>query len=130
MGTVTVNSSSLERFQVNPCPCEPFALCRHRLNTALVSQAPSRAVLTGTLLVGRCIVAKHGDGNEPEEIHDRTRNPKCRKQWVESYVAGDKTFCVYLARDKSAIERHAELSGFPANTITEIVEVIDPATAR
>ena len=51
-------------------------------------------------------------------------------QWVESYVAGDKTFCVYLARDKAAIEKHAELSGFPANQITEIVEVIDPATAR
>jgi len=51
-------------------------------------------------------------------------------QWVHSYVAGDKTFCVYLASDKAAIEKHAELSGFPATTITEIVEVIDPATAR
>lgn len=50
-------------------------------------------------------------------------------QWVQSYVAGDKTFCVYLATDKAAIEKHAELSGFPATKITEIVEVIDPATA-
>lgn len=50
-------------------------------------------------------------------------------QWVHSYVAGDKTFCVYLAKDEAAIKKHAELSGFPATKITEIVEVIDPATA-
>lgn len=50
-------------------------------------------------------------------------------QWVQSYVAGDKTFCIYLASDEGAIRKHAELSGFPATKITEIVEVIDPATA-
>jgi len=50
-------------------------------------------------------------------------------QWVQSYVAGDKTFCIYLASDEGAISTHAELSGFPATNITEIVEVIDPATA-
>lgn len=51
-------------------------------------------------------------------------------QWVESYVAADKTFCVYLAKDESVIQRHAELSGFPANKITEIGKVIDPTTAE
>jgi hypothetical protein len=50
-------------------------------------------------------------------------------QWIQSYVAGDKTFCVYLAADEAAIRKHAELSGFPATKITEIVGVIDPATA-
>jgi Nickel responsive protein SCO4226-like len=50
-------------------------------------------------------------------------------QWVQSYVAGDKTFCVYLASDEQAIRKHAELSGFPATKITEIMETIDPATA-
>jgi hypothetical protein len=50
-------------------------------------------------------------------------------QWIQSYVAGDKTFCVYLASDEAAIRKHAELSGFPATKITEIVGVIDPATA-
>lgn len=50
-------------------------------------------------------------------------------QWVQSYVAGDKTFCIYLAKDKAAIEKHPELSGFPASKITEIVAVIDPTTA-
>src|SRR5215208_5986881 len=51
-------------------------------------------------------------------------------QWVESYVADDKTFCVYLARDEDVIRKHAEISGFPASKITEIHRVIDPTTAR
>jgi hypothetical protein len=44
-------------------------------------------------------------------------------------VAADKTFCVYLATDEAAIRKHSEMSGFPANKITEIVEMIDPTTA-
>ena len=51
-------------------------------------------------------------------------------QWVESYVADNKTFCVYLANDEAAIRKHAELSGFPANKITEIGKVIGPKTAN
>ena len=51
-------------------------------------------------------------------------------QWQQSYVAGDKTFCVYLAEDEAAVREHANLSGFPANRITEIEAVIDPSTAR
>lgn len=51
-------------------------------------------------------------------------------QWVESYVADDKTFCVYLAKDEGVIHRHAELSGFPATKITEIRRMIDPTTAN
>ena len=51
-------------------------------------------------------------------------------QWQESYVADGKTFCVYLARDEAIIQRHAELSGFPATRITEIRRTIDPTTER
>ena len=50
-------------------------------------------------------------------------------QWVESYVAADKTFCVYLAKDEAIIHKHAELSGFPANKITEVKKMFDPTTA-
>ena len=50
-------------------------------------------------------------------------------QWVESYVAENKTFCVYLAKDEETIRRHAEMSGFPATRITEIRRMIDPTTA-
>ena len=51
-------------------------------------------------------------------------------QWVESYVAGDKTFCVYLAKDEAIIRKHAEMSGFPATIISEVRSVIDPTTER
>lgn len=50
-------------------------------------------------------------------------------QWVESYVAGDKTFCIYLAKDEDIIHKHAEISGFPATKVTEITKMIDPTTA-
>jgi len=49
-------------------------------------------------------------------------------QWQESYVADNKTFCVYLARDEAIIRKHAQISGFPATKITEVRKVIDPTT--
>lgn len=51
-------------------------------------------------------------------------------QWQQSYRCADRTFCVYLAEDESWIRKHAEISGFPANRIVEIRDVIDPSTAR
>jgi len=51
-------------------------------------------------------------------------------QWIESFVANDKTFCVYLAKDEAIIRKHAEISGFPATKITEVPKMIDPTTER
>jgi hypothetical protein len=51
-------------------------------------------------------------------------------QWQHSYVAGDKTFCVYLAESEDAIRRHSELSGIPVTSITEVAQIIDPLTAN
>jgi hypothetical protein len=51
-------------------------------------------------------------------------------EWLHSYVAGDKLYCVYQARSAELIERHAEISGFPANRITPVAAVIDPGTAN
>jgi hypothetical protein len=34
-------------------------------------------------------------------------------QWQHGYVAGDKTFCVHLARDEAAVRRHAERAASP-----------------
>ncbi len=50
-------------------------------------------------------------------------------QWVQSYVAANKTFCVYYAKDEDVIHKHAELSGFPATKVTEARKMIDPTTA-
>ncbi len=46
-------------------------------------------------------------------------------QWLHSYIAGDKVYCIYLAPSKELIKQHADMAGFPANSITEISNVID-----
>ena len=51
-------------------------------------------------------------------------------QWQHSYVAADKAFCIYLAKDEDSLRRHAELSGIPAGRITEVPQIIDPLTAN
>lgn len=51
-------------------------------------------------------------------------------QWMQSYVADNKTFCIYLAETEAAVREHASISGFPANKITEVVGIIDPMTER
>lgn len=51
-------------------------------------------------------------------------------QWQHSYIAGDKTFCVYLADGEDAIRKHAELSGIPFSKATEVSQIIDPLTAN
>ena len=51
-------------------------------------------------------------------------------QWLHSYVAGDKTFCIYLAANEAAIRKHSELSGIPVTKITEVPQIIDPLTAN
>lgn len=52
-----------------------------------------------------------------------------RAQWIESYVTDDKVYCVYIAENAATIKEHAEQGGFPANRISEIRAIIDPATA-
>ena len=51
-------------------------------------------------------------------------------QWVESFVAADKTFCIYLVKDEDVIYKHAEINGFPATKVTAIGKIIDPTTSR
>jgi hypothetical protein len=51
-------------------------------------------------------------------------------QWIHSYVAGDKIYCIYLAPNEEIIREHARLGGFPANSITEISTMIDLQTAE
>jgi hypothetical protein len=50
-------------------------------------------------------------------------------QWVQSFVTEDRTFCLYLAENEGVVRQHAQLSGFPANRITEVTGMIDPTTA-
>lgn len=51
-------------------------------------------------------------------------------QWVNSYVTGDKVYCVYIAPDADMVNEHARRGGFPADAISEVKSVIDPTTAE
>ncbi|HMQ07203.1 MAG TPA: DUF4242 domain-containing protein [Saprospiraceae bacterium] len=51
-------------------------------------------------------------------------------QWIHSYVAGDKIYCIYLAPSEELILEHARLGGFPANSVTRVANIIEPSTAE
>ena len=51
-------------------------------------------------------------------------------QWLESYVTGDKVYCVYIADNEAMVREHAQKGGFPANSVSEVLTVIDPTTAE
>ncbi len=51
-------------------------------------------------------------------------------QWVQSYVTGDRLFCVYVADDEQKIREHARIGGFPCDEISRVAEVIDPVTGE
>jgi hypothetical protein len=51
-------------------------------------------------------------------------------QWLESYVTGDKIYCVYIAPNEEAVREHATRGGFPANRVSEVKRMIDPTTAE
>ncbi len=51
-------------------------------------------------------------------------------EWIQSYVTGDKVYCIYDAVNKDTIREHAKRGNFPANSIEEIKAIIDPSTAN
>jgi len=53
-----------------------------------------------------------------------------RVHWVQSYVTGDKIYCVYVAPNENLIREHARLGGLPVDRIAEIRAVIDPTTSE
>ncbi|OZM74244.1 hypothetical protein CFN78_03575 [Amycolatopsis antarctica] len=50
--------------------------------------------------------------------------------WVQSYVTGDKLYCVYDANDPELIAEHARRGGFPCDRVSEVRTVISPDTGR
>jgi hypothetical protein len=51
-------------------------------------------------------------------------------QWLQSYVTGDKVYCIYIAPDEASVREHAKQGGFPANRVSEVTTIIDPTTAE
>lgn len=58
------------------------------------------------------------------------KNMGTQIQWVQSYVAEDKIYCVYIAANKEMVREHAKQGGFPANSVSEISTIIDPTKAE
>ena len=79
-----------------------------------------------------------GVGNSPAEALQAVSQTSCsvlrelgpQIQWLESYVTGDKIYCVYIAPNEDMIREHATRGGFPANRISEVKTIIDPTTAE
>jgi Protein of unknown function (DUF4242) len=79
-----------------------------------------------------------GVGNmSPQDLHSvsqkscsvlRDLGPQI--QWVQSYVTGDKIYCVYIAPNENMVREHANKGGFPADRISEVKSIIDPTTAE
>jgi len=51
-------------------------------------------------------------------------------QWLQSYVTGDKIYCVYIAPNEEMVREHAKKGGFPANSVNQVASIIDPTTAE
>jgi hypothetical protein len=51
-------------------------------------------------------------------------------QWVQSYVTGDKIYCIYNAANEELVREHARRGGFPADSVARVMSMIDPTTAE
>ena len=51
-------------------------------------------------------------------------------QWIESFVTDDKIYCIYVAPDEATVKQHAQMGGFPANSVMRVRSLIDPTTAE
>ena len=71
-----------------------------------------------------------GAAEKSNSVLTAMRSENKNIQWEHSYVAGDKTFCIYLADNEGLIEEHAQRSGFPATQVTRVRKMIDPVTAE
>ena len=50
--------------------------------------------------------------------------------WIQSFITGDKIYCIHIAESVEVIREHARLGKFPINTISEVKAVIDPVTSN
>jgi cell division inhibitor SulA len=58
------------------------------------------------------------------------RNLGPQIQWLQSYVTDNKIYCVYIAPNEEMVREHASQGGFPANSVAQVRQVIDPTTAE
>ena len=74
--------------------------------------------------------ALRGASQKSNEVLAAMKAESKNIQWEHSYVAGDRTFCIYIADSEALVHEHAERSGFPATVVTPVRKMIDPVTAE
>jgi len=79
---------------------------------------------------GAGALTKRSLQNIAKKSCDVIREMGTEVQWLESFVTGDKIYCVYIAPSEDMIRAHAQQGGFPANRISEVKTIIDPTTAE
>lgn len=74
---------------------------------------------------------------DAEELKNITRTycgvlnkMKPQIQWLQSYITGDKIYCVYIAPNKEMILEQLKLGGFPADVVSEVITSVDPITTE
>ena len=75
----------------------------------------------GSLTTAQLVEASRNSCNVIQKMSPRV-------QWLQSYVTGDKIYCIYIAVNEEAVREHARQGGFPANRISEVKAMIDPTT--
>lgn len=50
--------------------------------------------------------------------------------WIQSYITGDKMYCVHVAPDEETVREHARRGGFPVDRVEEVTAIIDPTTGN
>ena len=79
-----------------------------------------------------------GAGNlSPEELRaiSQTSNDAIDQldkpyHWVQSFITGDKIYCIHIAESEEVIREHARLGKFPINTVSEVINIIDPVPSN
>jgi hypothetical protein len=61
------------------------------------------------------------------EAIDKLKKPY---HWIQSFITGDKIYCIHIAESEEVIREHARLGKFPINTISEVKAIIDPLTSN
>jgi hypothetical protein len=50
--------------------------------------------------------------------------------WQQSYVTDNKVYCVYIAESEKDVLEHARKSDIPANRVSVVRMIVDPATTE
>jgi hypothetical protein len=50
-------------------------------------------------------------------------------RWVNSFVAGDKIYCIHETDDVETVREHARRGGFPCNLVAVVANEFGPHTA-